>query len=139
MDIKMSTKRHRTRKRRIYHFVSVCLHCCLALAGVVFIFYVVAPLVGGKLFPQALIQCGSWIIMAAYSIVLLQKKRRGLRISWYTFMLFGLYTIACGFLWFTYPFNLLFSILSVVAIAFSYNAQQKREGSLVEIRTPMKR
>ena len=104
-----------------------------------FIFYVVAPLVGGKLFPQALIQCGSWIIMAAYSIVLLQKKRRGLRISWYTFMLFGLYTIACGFLWFTYPFSLLFSVLSVVAIAFSYNAQQKREGSLVEIRTPMKR
>ena len=135
----MSTRRRLPRRKRIYHFVSVCLHFSLALAGVMFIFYVVAPLVGGKLFPQALIKCGSWIIMASYSIVLLKQKRRGLRISCYAFILLGLYTITCGFLWFPHPFNLLFSVLSVIGIAFSYNAQQKRVKSMVKIRTPMKR
>jgi hypothetical protein len=135
----MSTKGLLTRKERVYRFVSVCLHIYLALAAVMFILYLGAPLLGGRLFPHALIICGSWIIMASYSIVLLQKKRRGRRISLCQFLLLGSYTIACAFLWFPYPLSLLFSVLSVVGIAFSYNAQQKREGSLIEIRTPLKR
>jgi hypothetical protein len=120
----MWKKERSNRRKDFYQFISVCLNIYLAVAAIMFMLYLGAPLLGGKLFPRAIIIYGSWIVMSVYLKALLKKSQKGLRITLHEHVLLSLYTIACVFLWFPYPISLFFTILSVVGIAFSYKAQQ---------------
>jgi hypothetical protein len=115
------------------------LNIYLAVAVIMFLLYLAVFVLDGKLSARAGIVYGSWIVMGLYSKALLRKLKKGRRIGLREHILLCLYTIACVFLWFPYPINLLFSAFGIIGIAFSYRAQKKRTKSLVKIRTPMKR
>jgi hypothetical protein len=122
----MSKKRFWTNKEDVCHFVSMAVNIYLAMAVIIFVPYLVAPLLGGKLFPRALIMYGSWIGMALCSKYFLSRLRKGLPIRLHEYVLLSLYSIGCMFLWFPYPISILFSILIIIGDVFSYKAQHRR-------------
>jgi hypothetical protein len=126
-----------TSKGNIYYLVSVCLNIYVAVAVSMFVLYLGAFALGGKLSARAVIVYGSWIVMGLYAKTLLKKSKKGRRIGLREHILLCMYTVACMFLWFPYVISVFFSVLSIVGIAFSYKAHQKRMASLVEIRTPL--
>jgi hypothetical protein len=128
-----------TSKGNIYYLLTVCLNIYVALAAALFLLYIGAFFLGGKLSLRAVIVYGSWIVMGLYAKALLKKSKKGRRIGLREHVLLCMYTIACVFLWFPYAISVFFSVLIVVGIAFSYKAQQNRADPSVEIRTPMKR
>jgi hypothetical protein len=121
----MSKKKLWTGKQ-IYDFASVALNIYLTGATILFAIHVFAPLLGGKLLFNALIVYGSWIGMALCSKYFLSRLRKGLPIRLHEYVLLSLYSIGCMFLWFPYPISILFSILTIVGIVFSYKAQHRR-------------
>lgn len=132
----MLKKGQSTNKEHLYYLLSVCLNIYLAVAAVMFVLYVVAPLLGGKFFPRAVIVYASWIVMAVYAKTLLKKSQQGHVIVLREHLLLCMYTIACVFLWFPYRISILFTVLAVVGTAFSHNAQKNRDKSSENSRVP---
>lgn len=124
----MSVRKFSPNKEKIYNITSMALNFYLSVAVIIFVVYLVAPLLGGKLLFNALIVCGSWIGMALFLKFLVKRAQKGLRIRTHEYILLCLYSIACMFLWFRYPLNFFFSVLNIIGIGFSYKAQQKRMG-----------
>jgi len=121
----MSKKKLWTDKE-IYDFASVALNVYMAGAAIIFVVYVVTPLLGGKLFFKPLILYGSWIGIGLFLKLLVKRVQKGLRIRPHQYVSLCLYNIACMFLWFRYPINVFLSVLTIVGIAFAYKAQQRR-------------
>lgn len=121
----MSKKKLWTYKE-IYDFASVALNVYMTGAAIIFVVYLVAPLLGGKLLFNALILYGSWIGMGLFLKFLVKRVQKGLRIRPHQYVSLCLYNIVCMFLWFRYPINVFLSVLTIVGIAFAYKAQQRR-------------
>lgn len=123
--INKSEKRFSVKKEKLYHFLSVILNCYLALSAVIFLIYLVAPLFGGKLFPNALIVYGSWIGMALIMKFILKKMQKKVRMRGYECLYVCAYGVICMFLWFPYPFSILCSILIILGTVVGYKVQLK--------------
>ena len=114
-----------TDKKRLLHFFSWVISFYLFLFILIFLIYLVAPILGGKLHFNALIVYGSWIGLALILKNGLKDMQKEMRLKKYKFILLTLYYILCAFLWFSYPLNLLFSGLFVVSNIVGYKAQYK--------------
>lgn len=126
----MSIRKFSPNKEKIYNITSMALNFFLLVAVIIFVVYLVAPLLGGKLLFNAVILYGSWIGMALFLKFLVKRVQIGLRIRQHQYVLLCLYNIVCMFLWFPYPISILLSIFSIVGIVFAYKAQQRRENQL---------
>lgn len=111
-------------KEKVYDMASVILNIYLSLAVLLFTVYLVQPLWGGKVFVNAILNYASWIGMALAGKYILSRVRKGQRLSVYEYSLLGLFYIACMFLWFRYPVNILFSILGVVSFVLTYRRKK---------------
>lgn len=121
----MSMRNSLRNKERFYGQVFVLVNLFLIFSVIIFSIYLVAPLFGGKLLVNALIHYGSWIFLALGMRIVTQRGRKGLRIRAYEYALLCLSGIVYFALW-SYPFNIIFGILSIVGIAISWRAQNKR-------------
>lgn len=110
---------------RFYGQLFVIANLFLIFSAIMFFIYLIAPLFGGKLLARALIQYGSWIVLALGTRIVTQRGRKGLPIRAYEYALLGLSGIVYFALW-SYPFNIILSMLSIVGIAISWRAQNKR-------------
>jgi hypothetical protein len=126
----MSVKKISPNKEKIYNITSIALNFFLSVSVIIFVVYLVAPLLGGKLLFNALILYGSWIGMALFLKFLVKRVQKGLRIRNYQYVLLCLYNIVCMFLWFPYPIDVILSVFSIVGIVFSYKTQQRRGNQL---------
>ncbi len=126
----MSVRKFSPNKEKIFNIASMALNFFLSIAVVIFVVYLVAPLLGGKLLFNALVLYGSWIGMALFLKFLVKRAQKGLRIRQHQYVLLCLYNIVCMFLWFPYPIDVFLSILSIVGIVFAYKAQQRRGNQL---------
>jgi hypothetical protein len=106
-------------------FVSIIINFYLFLSALIFVVYLIAPLLGGKLFFNALVVYGSWIGMALMLKYILKKAQEKIRLKWFEFLFLTTYGITCMLLWFTYPYNILFCLLIVVGNLIGYRAQMK--------------
>jgi putative Mn2+ efflux pump MntP len=122
----MSMRKLFANKEEVYTVAAFALNFWLAVAVIFVIVYLVAPLVGGKLFPNVIMKYASWIGLALLARNVLKRVRKGLRIRAYDYSLVCLCVIINLLLWFSYPINIILSILSVVGLAFSYKAQSNR-------------
>lgn len=137
--IDMLTKQFSINRKGVYHFVSIALNIYLAAAVIMLVVYFIAPLLDGKLLPQAIVIYGSWVVMGLYLKALLKKSQKGLRIGLREHVLLCLYAIGCVFLWFPYPISFFFTVLIILGITISYKAQQRRAMTLEGNRKPMTR
>ena len=113
-------------KEQVYGKAFVLANVFLIFSIIIFSIYLIAPLLGGKLSTSALIHYGSWIFLALAMRILSQRSRRGQRIREYEYLIACLVAIINLVVWFSYPINIVLSILSVVGIAISYRAQNRR-------------
>ncbi|HDH11671.1 MAG TPA: hypothetical protein ENG83_05665 [Nitrospirae bacterium] len=98
----------------------------LIFSVIIFSVCLLAPLLGGKLSVSALIHFGSWIVLAIGIRIVSQRGRKAQKIRVYEYALICLAAIVNFNLWFTYPINIILSILIVVGTAVSYKAHNKR-------------
>jgi hypothetical protein len=109
----------------IFYFGSGLANVFLVLFSVLFLIYLVAPLLGGKLSPKALIIYGSLIGFALslkYTLRYIKARVRMKRYKWY---LLCSYFIMCAFLWFPYYLGIIFSAAAIISFLCSYKAQGK--------------
>lgn len=125
MIINKSENKPRVNKEKLYPFLSIFISCYLALSVIIFFIYLIAPLVGGKLSLSALTVYGSNIGMALGMKFFLKKKQRKIRLKGYEYFGFCAYCIFCAFVWFSYPLNILFSILIILGNVSAYRGQVK--------------
>jgi|WetSurSiteA1Bulk_404760.scaffolds.fasta_scaffold166074_2 hypothetical protein len=122
----MSIKKPLKNKKQLYNQAFFLANAFLIFSIIMFSIYFAAPILGGKPSISALIHCGSWILLALGMRIMSQRARRGLRIRAYEYLLGCLVAIINFVVWFSYPINIILSILSVVGMAISYRAQNKR-------------
>ncbi|RJQ53423.1 MAG: hypothetical protein C4526_06565 [Nitrospiraceae bacterium] len=122
----MTIRYFRENTEKIYGMAFVLANLFLVFSIVIFSIYLAAPLLGGKLSVDALIHYGSWIGLAIGMRLISKRGRKGLRIRAYEYSIACLVTIVNFALWFSYPMNVVLSVLCVVGMAISYRAQNKR-------------
>lgn len=122
----MSIRNPLKNKAQIYSQAFALANLFLIFSVIMFSIYLVVPLLGGKLSVSALTHYGSWIFLALGMRIISQRVRRGLRIRAYEYLISCLVVIINFVLWFSYPINIILSILSVVGLAISYRAQNRR-------------
>jgi hypothetical protein len=115
--------------KEVYAAVFVIANLFLIFSVIMFSIYLAAPLLGGKLSVIAVIHYGSWIGLALGTRIITQAGRKGLPIRAYGYALLCLSCIVYFLLW-AYPLNIILIILSIVAIAISYKAYNRRIGTL---------
>ncbi len=113
-------------KEKIYKITSVASNFILVVAIVFLSIHLIAPLVGGKLLINALIQYASWASIALVIKVALKRvqEKRSMRLQEYSIIC--LMVIVNLWIWFTYPLNLILSILCVICLVFSYKMQRSK-------------
>jgi hypothetical protein len=75
---------------------------------------------------------GSWVLMATVLKIILKRLRNELRLRAYDYPIMCVVAIINLFAWFTYPTNVILSILTVIGMAFSYRAWAKNKGQEVQ-------
>ena len=112
-------------EKNILSFISIITNAYLFLSVILFIVYLSAPFIGGKFFSKAFVIYGSWIGIALVVKYYLNKIQKKISLKWYEFLFLLVYIIICVFLWFPYPYNILFSILVTILNVFGYRAPIK--------------
>jgi hypothetical protein len=112
-------------KEQFYGQLFVFANIILVFSIIIFFIYLVAPLMGGKLSMRALMHYGSWILLALGFRVITQRGRKGLWIRAYEYVFLCIAGILYFSLW-SYPLNIFLSMLCIIGIAISYNAQNRR-------------
>jgi hypothetical protein len=110
----------------VYRMVFVLSNLFLILSTVLFLVYLIAPLLGGILYINSLIHYGSWIVVALATRIVSQRGRKGFHIRAPEYILLCLVMIINFAIWFSYPINVVLGILSIVVIAISYGTNRKR-------------
>jgi small-conductance mechanosensitive channel len=123
----MSLKNLRMNKDEFYKTILFLSNTLLALAALLIVLYLIAPLLGGKLSVYAIIAYASWIGIALVSKLFVRRARKGLRIRAYEYIIACLYVIFNLLFWFRYPVGIILSILSIVGLFFAYRAQDRRQ------------
>jgi|GEM_PF-3768526 len=122
----MQVRNFLTDKKEIYGMTFVLVNFFLIFSVIMFLIYLGAPLLGGNLSVIALIHYGSWIAMAIGISIVSQRGRKGLKIRAYEYVIVCLVAIVNFAIWFSYPINIILSILSIVGTAISCRAHNKR-------------
>jgi hypothetical protein len=115
-------------KKEIYGMALVMTNLFLIFSLLMFIIYLIAPLMNGKLSAHALMAYASWIALALVGKFFIKRVINELTIRWYDYSLISLAAVINLLIWFSYPINLILSILCVVGAAFSYKAQKQLRG-----------
>jgi hypothetical protein len=113
-------------KKEIYSKTFILANLFLIFSVIMFSIYLGAPLLGGKLSVKALTHYGSWTAMAIGIRIVSQRGRKGLKIRAYEYLIVCLVAIVNFAIWFSYPINIILSILIIVGTAISYRAHNKR-------------
>jgi hypothetical protein len=104
----------------------------LVLSVILFIIYFILSLFDFKSSIRALMCYGSWVLMATVLKIILKRLRNELRLRAYDYPIMCVVAIINLFAWFTYPTNIILSILTVIGMAFSYRAWAKNKGQEVQ-------
>ena len=112
-------------KEDVYSMAFVIANLLLIFSVIMFSVYLVAPLLNGKLSVNALAHYGSWIALAIGIRIVSQRGRKRLKVRSYEYLILCVIAIVNFTIWFSYPINIVLSILSVVATVISYRAQNK--------------
>jgi disulfide bond formation protein DsbB len=107
-------------RENLFRFLSIISSLYFYLAVILFAVYLVAPLLGGRLYLNALVIYGSWIGMAFALKYFLKKRGEKISLKWHELLVFTIYSISCMFLWFSYPLNIFFSLLIIAGNFISY-------------------
>ena len=114
-------------KKELYNKVFILSNCFLIFSTIVFLIYLVAPLIGGKLLMPALTGYGSWILVALAARIFSQRARKGENIKLSEYILGVILIISYFILRFSYPYNIIFSILVLVVLGISWKAQKSKK------------
>jgi len=105
--------------------ITILINCYLLLSIILFSVHLLAPIFGGILIYYAIVKYGSWVgaaLTLKYIQNILKNKSRMKIISW---IFISLYFSLCMFLWFTYPYNILFFLVMIVGTLVGYKSQEK--------------
>ena len=120
----------------VIYIVSVLTNAYIFLSIILFIVYLIAPLIGGNLFLRALMVYGSWIGLGFAIKYNISKYKKKMPLNWYEILLMSAYGLTCMFLWFSYPFNIILSFFIVVGNIVGNRVQRnywnKKLGTRVE-------
>jgi len=122
----MSLNKTLVNKDEIYKITSFAFNCLLVVALIFISVYLAASLFGGKLLLNAIIHYASWLVIALAGKYVLRRALKGQRIRGYDYSLVCLATIVNLVIWFSYPVNIILSVLCIVGIVLSYKAQDRR-------------
>ena len=117
-----------TEKEEIYSIASFAANSLLTIAALFVIAYFLAPLLGGKLSIDAIIHYASWIILALAVKYFLRRARKGLKIRLHDYALIYVCSVINLVIWFSYPLNIVVSILFLIATFYSYRARKEQVG-----------
>lgn len=97
-----------------------------ALLGfaIVFLMYLVAPLLGAKFMLRSLIISGS-IVVYIYLLKIIEIEKK-YQLKGYRFLLFYSYNVLCMFIWFRFPLSVLLAIVVTIGFAWEYKRKRKR-------------
>ena len=112
-------------KEALYTKLFVIANYFLVFSIIMVAVYLAIPLLGGKLSVSALMHYGSWICLAVGMRILSRRRRKGLRIRIYEYSLAYLFAVINFVIWFSYPINMILSILGLAGFALDYRAQEK--------------
>jgi len=116
--------------KSLENVITILLLCYLLLSIILFSVHLIAPLFGGILMPYATIKYGSWIGVALTLKYIHNKIKNKIRMKIISFIFISLYFSLCMFLWFTYPYNILFFLIMIVGTLVGYKSQEKwQDGS----------
>ena len=111
--------------KNILYFISIVTNLFLFLSIILFVIYCIIPVIGGIFSSRAVVIYGSWIGIAFAIKYIINKIEKNIQLKWYEFLILFLYGTVCMFLWFSLPFNIVFSIFLAVANVVGYRAQIK--------------
>jgi len=114
-------------KEKLYGRLFVLANFFLIFSVILVAAYLAIPLLGGKLSVSAMTHYGSWICLAVGMRILSQRGRKGLRIRIYEYLLGYLAAIVNFIVWFSFPINMILSILCLAGFVFDYRAQNKKD------------
>ncbi len=112
-------------KKELYGTSLVLANLFLIFSLIMFIVYLAAPLLGGKLSTHALMAYASWIGIALVGKVVIKRALNGLPIRMYDYSLICFLVIVNVVIWFSYPINVVLSILCVIGTVISYKTQRR--------------
>lgn len=115
-------------KKETYGMALVMTNLFLIFSLIMFMAYLSAPLMNGKLSAHALMAYASWIGLALVGKVFIKRVINELPIRWYDYSLISLVVVINLLIWFSYPINLILSILCVIGAALSHKAQKQLRG-----------
>ena len=94
----MSVRKFSLNRKNTYKVALITLYIFVSVALVIFIVYLAAPLLGGKLSFNALILYGSWICMGLFLIFLVKRAQKGFQIKHHQYLALGLLNCVCMFI-----------------------------------------
>ena len=117
------------KKIEIYKIANMAVNLWLILGLIFLLVYLVAAMFYGKLFLDALLKYSSWVLLATVLKIVLRRVQREQNIRLFDFVLIYLCTCFNLISWFSYPINIVLSVLCAIGMYFSYraNTRQRRE------------
>ena len=125
MNFELWKKLFEVRMKSLENAITILINCYLLLSIILFSVHLLAPIFGGILLYYAIVKYGSWVgaaLTLKYIQNIIKNKSRMKIISW---IFISLYFSLCMFLWFTYPYNILFFLVMIVGTLVGYKSQEK--------------
>jgi len=116
----------RRNKKNVYGTIHTLANIFLIFASVIFLIYLIAPLLNGKLSFSALTHYGSWILLAIVARVVSKRGLKGLKIRVREYVFISVVALINFGIWFRFPFNIILGVLMVVGTVISYITHSKR-------------
>jgi len=111
-------------KKELQKSVSVFLTIFLVLGVLLSVYYLAAPLWGGKINYKAIIAYASWAGLSLIGKLYLKRQRQGLSMNKAYYIITSVCVIVNLFVWFSYPINVILSFVSIVGLSYSYRIQR---------------
>jgi hypothetical protein len=122
-----SSKQRLLSNKDAVYIASAIANFALILACVLLGFYLIAPLLGGKFLPYALVHYGSYIGLALIMKYMLSYAKNKVRMQKYKWYVTYSYLVLCMFLWFPYYLAFGVSLLGIIVSVAGYRAQGKSD------------
>jgi hypothetical protein len=120
-----SPKQRLVSNKDAIYILSAIANLALIFACLLFGVYLIAPLLGGKFLPCALVHCGTYIGFALIMKYMLNYAKNKVRMQRYKWYATYSYFVLCMFLWFPYYLAFGSSLLGIVVSVVGYTAQGK--------------
>ncbi len=105
------------------------LNIWLAAGALFFVVGLVGPLFGGDIQIGGMLHAITWVIYAVILKYYYLKREEGVKLGEFEYLLIIAGCIAIMFLWFSFPLNIVASIIHVAGFFYGYR-EQKREKQL---------